>query len=188
MRIIGGKYKSRALKAPKGDSTRPTSSRMREAVFNILMHQIEGERFLDLFAGSGAMGLEALSRGASFAAFVEENKGAARTIEENIATLAVRNQTMLLVGDCLKQLYRLEKMERPFSIIYIDPPYGAPIVLEVLKLIDRSSILEVGGILLLEESNRFEVPDLETLSLKKSRSVGRSTLYELSKSQVASDR
>jgi len=178
MRIIAGKYKNSLLKAPIGNTTRPTSSRLRGAVFNILMQHIEGARFLDLFAGSGSMGLEALSRGAAFATFVEENRDSARVIQENITSLGVKHQTMVLCGDCAQQLPRLAQLEAPYSIIYVDPPYETPITNTVLEAIDNSSILESGGLLFLEESKRFEVPQLATLKFKKSRSVGRSTLYE----------
>lgn len=183
MKIIAGIYKNRALKAPKGNTTRPTSSRLRETVFNILQNEIENARFLDLFAGSGAMGLEALSRGASYSAFVESNRDAARMLQENIEKLNVQKQTTLLCGDCLAQLPRLARLEKPFNIIYVDPPYGtaefsyARLLLEAL---DQSPILAPNALIFIEESKYFDehIPPLQRIKFKKSRHSGRSVLYE----------
>jgi len=181
MRIIAGKYKGFNLKAPKGQMTRPTSSRLRESVFNILQNQIEEARFLDLFAGSGAMGLEAISRGAAYAAFVEENRDAARIIQENASKMGVKEQTTLLFGDCLAQLPRLAQLGSPFSIIYADPPYNKGLGQLTLEAIDGSEILADGGVVLIEEAKNFEPPELKTLSFIKQRSAGRSTLYQFEK-------
>lgn len=177
MRIISGKYKNLALKSPAGMETRPTSSRMRESVFNILQSIVDGARFLDLFAGSGAMGLEALSRGASHATFVDASRDAARAIQENITKLNVRDQTTLLSGDCLKMLPRLLQLGSGYDIIYIDPPYDSPLTSQLLEAIDQSELINPGGILFLEESKDFKPPTLSKLTFVKSRKMGRSTLY-----------
>lgn len=123
LKIIAGKFKSRILKAPIATSTRPTQGMLREAVFNICQNEVENTRFLDLFAGSGAMGLEAISRGASHATFVEQNRLAASCIKSNIDALQVENQTTLLNIDVTRAITTLAKQSRQFDLIYIDPPY-----------------------------------------------------------------
>src|SRR5436305_1632219 len=99
MRIIAGTFKNRRLIAPKGDATRPTTEQLRESLFNICQHYLEGAHFLDLFAGSGAMGLEALSRGASYATFVDNNKESVGYIHANVEALKVGGHSKVICGD-----------------------------------------------------------------------------------------
>lgn len=172
--IIGGKHKRRKLAAPKSQSVRPTASQLRETVFNICQHQIEGARFLDLFAGSGAMGLEALSRGAAHATFVDMGRPALQTLKQNIATLQEEAHTTVMAGDVLTLLPRLEG---PFELIYVDPPYGKGLSAEVLKQLDTLDLLAEGGRLFFEDTP-FEIPPLTHLTLKDERKVGRATLIE----------
>lgn len=127
LRIIAGTFKGRLLKAPQSSSTRPTQSIVREAVFNICQSEIAGARFLDLYAGSGAMGFEALSRGASHTTFVEQNRKASSVIQENIALLHVESQTTLLPLPANRALSQLTHQSALFDLIYIDPPYDTPI-------------------------------------------------------------
>jgi 16S rRNA (guanine966-N2)-methyltransferase len=127
LRIIGGKYKGQMLKTPPSSSTRPTQGMLREALFNICQNYVEGTRFLDLFAGSGAIGFEALSRGASSVAFVEQNRGAISCLKENIQKLKVENQTKLLALPAQRALVLLTKQSELFDLVYIDPPYDTPI-------------------------------------------------------------
>src|SRR5579872_3386296 len=127
LRIIGGRFKGRFLKAPKASTTRPTQGMLREAVFNICQNQIDGARFLDLFAGSGEMELEAISRGAASAAFVKQNRGAINCIKENIQTLENERAAEIVSLDAVKALAFLEKRKMQFDIVYIDPPYDRPI-------------------------------------------------------------
>ncbi|MEI6243088.1 MAG: 16S rRNA (guanine(966)-N(2))-methyltransferase RsmD, partial [Chlamydiota bacterium] len=123
LRIIGGLFKSRQIKAPKTSFVRPTSSSLRESVFNICQNRIEGANFLDLFGGSGAMGLEALSRKAAHVTFVDNSKEAVSVIEENIRALGVQDFTKVFLGDVFTILKRLGKSGTVFDIVYIDPPY-----------------------------------------------------------------
>ena len=122
MRIIAGQYRGQRLKAPKGPQTRPTASRLREALFNICQNRIERARFLDLYAGSGAMGFEALSRGAESAVFIDAHKEAIQCIEANAASLQVQSQIQVFRGEAIATLAWLEKQGDPFDIIYADPP------------------------------------------------------------------
>jgi 16S rRNA (guanine966-N2)-methyltransferase len=129
MRIVGGAFKGRVLAAPAGRGTRPTSERAREAIFNILAHAdwspgIEGRRVLDLFAGAGAMGLEALSRGAAFALFVETDEAARGAIRRNIETLSVFGRTRVHRRDATDLGRRPAGLGAPFDLVFLDPPYG----------------------------------------------------------------
>jgi 16S rRNA (guanine966-N2)-methyltransferase len=121
LRMIAGLFKGRQIKTPKTTSTRPTQAMLREAIFNICQNEIEGARFLDLFAGSGAMGLEAISRGASHSTFVEQNRQAILCIKENIAMLKVESQTKVIAADAARAISLLK--DQQFDLIYIDPPY-----------------------------------------------------------------
>jgi len=127
LRIIAGKFKGRSLKTPQGPSTRPTQGMLREAVFNICQNEIGEARFLDLFAGSGAMGLEALSRGATHATLVESNRSALACIKENIRTLEAALQISLLPVQAERAISMLAKQKALFDIIYVDPPYDTPL-------------------------------------------------------------
>lgn len=179
MEIIAGKFKNRKIASPTGLDTRPTSSRLRGSLFNICQSYIEGARFLDLFAGSGAMGFEAISRGASWATFVEKDTQAARVIRKNVETFDVSSQTSVLCGDCLHFTQRLPSMEAPFDIIYLDPPYEKWDH-EILTLIDTTPILKVGGYLFIEEAKK-PTQELLSLELVSERSAGRSKLFQYRK-------
>ncbi|MGC1466996.1 MAG: 16S rRNA (guanine(966)-N(2))-methyltransferase RsmD [Pseudolabrys sp.] len=126
MRVVGGRLRSRALAAPKSDAVRPTADRLRESLFNILMHAygdpITGARVLDLFAGTGALGIEAISRGAAYALFVDEGVEARALLRNNVETLGLGGVTRIFRRDAsnLGPAYPLE----PFSLVFLDPPYG----------------------------------------------------------------
>src|SRR5919206_2685284 len=126
MRIVGGRWRGRSLKGPSSDAIRPTSDRLRETIFNILQHgyddPVEGARVLDLFAGTGAMGLEALSRGASYALFVDDGAQARGLIRENVEALGVGGQSRLFRRDATR-MGPIGPME-PFGLVFCDPPYG----------------------------------------------------------------
>lgn len=184
MKIIAGLYKSRTIRAPKGLITRPTSSRLREAVFNICQQQKE-MRFLDLFSGSGAMGFEALSRGALSATFVDNSRESIRCIYENIRLLDVASQTEVIHGNVFEVLAKLAKRGCCYTLIYADPPYGASYSQAILALIDKildiyPSFLNPGGTLFLEDviSKLPEKESLKHLILENSRCLGRSTLQQ----------
>lgn len=177
MHIIGGKYKKHTLTAPKSDSVRPTTSQLRETVFNICQLSIEGAEFLDLFAGSGAMGLEALSRGALHATFVENNRFALAAIKQNIQALHVTEQTSIFNLDVFKTLQKLIDQAKTFDVIYADPPYGKGLSGPVLTFLDTHPLLKPTGILFIEDAD-LTPPPLSHLILHTKRSVGRACLYE----------
>ena len=180
MQIIAGKFHRRPLAAPKGDSTRPTSSRLRETVFNILQGEVEGAAFLDIFAGSGAMGLEALSRGAKQATFIESNKAALASLEANIDRLNVSKETKILFGDYLKMVKRLQSAHLQFDIIFADAPYAMTEAFgSLLEIVGEGSLLKPGGLFFMEnEQSLNSEQDLKGLSLVNSRKSGKTFLHQ----------
>jgi len=181
LRIIGGKFRNRPIFSPKGLQTRPTSGMVRKAIFDMCQAEMENARFLDLFAGSGAMGLEALSRGAAHATFVDASRLACQCIKKNLDLLEIENEATILCGDVIRMLAKLAK-EEPFDIIYIDPPYGEGHVPDVLQKIDASHLLKPGGRLFAEESTAAikSLDNLTLHSLKKiqERRYGNSSVVE----------
>src|SRR2546422_6504978 len=118
MRVIGGEFRSRRLKSIPGLATRPTSDRLRETLFDVLGAQVEGAVFLDAYAGTGAVGIEALSRGAARAVFIEKSKNAARVLRENLASLGVEGRALVVVAATLSSI-----AEQTVDIVFLDPPY-----------------------------------------------------------------
>lgn len=125
MRVIAGTYRSRPLQAPPGLDTRPTSDRLRETLFNVLAPRIEGARFIDLYAGSGAVGIEAISRGAEHVFFAENAPSALAAIRKNLANLKIAGGYAIEDRSATRLLSSLAKAERPVDIIFFDPPYEA---------------------------------------------------------------
>lgn len=126
MRIIGGVDRSKRLTSPPDNSIRPTASLMREALFNILQDRIEGATFLDLYAGTGAVGLEALSRGAASVTFVESGAEALRVLRENISKMSRPRDAIVRTASAPAQVRSFQKEGRTFDLIFIDPPYDVP--------------------------------------------------------------
>lgn len=177
MRIIAGSHKGARLFAPKGLDTRPTGDRAREAAFNLIGSVVDGARVLDLYAGSGAMGLEALSRGADHVVFVESDREAARTIERNLDRLRLTGATVVR-RDALTALAAEGAAGRRYDIVLVDPPYQQWPALEPRLAPYLQAVLAEGGLLVVETSARVE-PDLP-LASRTSRRYGsaRLTLYE----------
>jgi 16S rRNA (guanine(966)-N(2))-methyltransferase RsmD len=125
MRVIAGQYRSRPLSAPPGRHTRPTSDRLRETLFNVLAPRIQGATFLDLYAGSGAVGIEALSRGAAEAIFVEQAAPALKTIRANLSLLKIHGNYALESATAAAALKRLASQGREVGLVFLDPPYEA---------------------------------------------------------------
>ena len=157
MRIIAGKYRSRPLVAPPGMDTRPTTDRLRETLFNVLAPRIEGSVWLDLYAGSGAVGLEALSRGAAMIHFVENAKQALRALEKNIATLGIpEEQVAIQAREVAKALPILESGGTRYDVCFLDPPYKQPgAYARTLEFLAESSLLADGAIVIAEHDKHF---------------------------------
>ena len=151
MRVIAGKARSLKLMTPPGMDTRPTTDRTKETLFNILQPEIGGARFLDLFSGSGAIGIEALSRGAAFAVFVEKDRAAAECIKKNLAFTKLGDNGQILRKDVGAALKSLEKGE-PFDLIFMDPPYGRGLERQVLEYLAPSPLLAEEGTVVVEAS------------------------------------
>ena len=159
MRIVGGRWRGRSLAGPKSDAIRPTSDRLRETIFNILSHAyddpIEGARVLDLFAGTGAMGLEALSRGAAFALFVDDGAQARSLIRENVETLGVGGTTRLFRRDATRMGPAAPNV--PFSVVFCDPPYGRDLAPKALRACAEGGWLSPEALVVVEEAQGVEV-------------------------------
>lgn len=162
MRIIAGSARSLPLRAPEGMDTRPTSDQIKETLFNMLQYDIPGCYFLDLFAGSGQMGLESLSRGGEYSVFVENNRKAARCIEENIAFTKFDKNARLLVSDAVSALYTLEGKYK-FDIVFMDPPYNKELEKGVLEYLSTSSLLKPDTIIIVEASAETSFDYVEEL-------------------------
>jgi len=134
MRVIAGTRRSLPLKSLEGDTTRPTADRYKETLFNVLQTDIPGCRFLDLFAGSGAIGIEALSRGARHAVFVENNRKAMSVIKENIHFTKFEDESDLILSDAVSYIRSLPVVD--FDIIFIDPPYNHDLEVAVLEALE----------------------------------------------------
>jgi len=173
MRIIGGEYRSRIIEMPKGVDIRPTQDRVREAVFNVLA-DVRDKRVLDLFAGSGAYGMEALSRGAEHATFVENNSRCLVTIQSNIDSLKIPEARFtVLRSSVLTSLPRLEKDGERFDLIFIDPPYHKDMARKCLINLDCHDILSESSLVVVEhfKSDSLET-DLGSLQPEKERRYG----------------
>jgi 16S rRNA (guanine(966)-N(2))-methyltransferase RsmD len=150
MRIITGKYKGRRLQTLDGLHVRPTSDRLRETVFNILTPRIGGARFLDLCAGSGAIGIEALSRDAAEVVFIEHNRRAHQIISDNLKHCGITGGVRVINRDALTALKYLDEHGEQFDLIYFDPPYDAELYSPVLWLLANGNLLARDGWLMVE--------------------------------------
>jgi len=168
MRIIAGDYKGRRINAVKGDNTRPTTDKIKENVFNIMGQFFTGGHVLDLFAGSGNLGIEALSRGMDHAVFIDINLNAIRVIKENIASLQLQRRTEVYRNDAFKALNILAKKGAKFDLIFLDPPYGEISIAELLTGIMEKDLLNDDGIIMCEYGEGMSV-SYEMSSLKEVR-------------------
>ena len=174
MRIIGGKYRSRVLAEFAGENVRPTSDRAREALFNILSLKIYGARVLDLFAGSGALGIESLSRGAQEVQFNDFSKDSIAIVKKNLNTLkiAVGSEAKVTQGDYLACL---EQAKGAFDLIFIDPPYRMDYGEKALKKIAERGLLSESGVAVYERDIPFD-GEIEGLEKYDERKYGKAYL------------
>ncbi len=150
VQVIAGKARRLLLKTIPGTDTRPTQDRIKETLFNILQRDVPGCRFLDLFAGTGAIGIEALSRGAQRAVFVDNSRKAVACIRENLAHTYMETEATVMDTDALAAIRRLSLQGARFDIIFLDPPYDAGLEMPVLRALDASGILAVNGLVIVE--------------------------------------
>jgi 16S rRNA (guanine(966)-N(2))-methyltransferase RsmD len=162
MRIIAGKYRSRPIEAPAGLAIRPTSDRLRETLFNVLAPRIEGAHFLDLFAGSGAVGIEALSRGADHAQFVERAPVALKVLRANLARLELTAGFSIHSGSVGEYVRRARTEPKQFGLVFLDPPYdAAPEYETTLGLLGgaAANLLATGAVVIAEHRRNERVED-----------------------------
>jgi 16S rRNA (guanine(966)-N(2))-methyltransferase RsmD len=173
MRIIGGNAKGRRLFVPRGGSVRPTAARVKESLFNILPHDFAGMKVLDLFAGTGNISIEALSRGAERAVLVDASARSAQVIRENLHRLGFSDRTQVWILPVAKCLRSLAKRGESFDMIFLDPPYDRGLVGSSLKLIAEGNLLTESGTVVAEHSKREDVKrDYDTLALQDQRRYG----------------
>ena len=168
MRVISGSARSLKLKTVEGLDTRPTTDRVKETLFNMIHHDLFHARVLDLFAGSGAIGIEALSRGASFAVFVEHNRSAAKCIEENLRHTKLRDQAELLCMECMAAIRRFREGET-FDFIFMDPPYDRALEREALGFLSDSPVVTKETLIIVEASLNTEFSYLSEMGFEMLR-------------------
>jgi 16S rRNA (guanine966-N2)-methyltransferase len=178
MRIVAGRHRGRSLVAPKGEVTRPTSERVRQALFDMLWHapwagreRIEGARVLDAFAGTGALGLEAISRGAARATFIENDRAALVALRTNVATLKEEGTTRVIPGDATKP----PRADAACSLVFLDPPYGKALVPRALDAL-RAAGWIAGDALVVAEVGKAEPLDLPGYAQLAERAHGAARL------------
>ncbi len=174
MRIIAGTHKGRALTTPEGSATRPTSDRARESLFNVLAHAdwapaLDGARVIDLFAGSGALGLEAISRGAAFCLFVETDAAARGAIRDNIEALGLFGNTRLHRRSAIDLGPKPAGVGAPFTLAFLDPPYHKALIAPTLECLVAGDWLDADAVVMAEMASdeRVELPGWKTLDARE---------------------
>ena len=162
MRVIAGKARRTLLVTPKGLDTRPTTDRTKETLFNILQGDLADSSFLDLFSGSGAIGIEALSRGADFAVFSDTSKEAVDCIRTNIKATHMEGQALVLQKDAIATIKEMETAGKVFQIIFMDPPYDCGHEKIILQMLEKSNIIDEDTIIVVEASLATKFDYLKT--------------------------
>lgn len=166
MRVIAGSARSVPLITPKGLDTRPTSDQIKETLFNMLQGYVEDSGFLDLFAGSGQIGVEALSRGAKFATFVEKSDEAVKCIKANVDKTKFTDKALVLKMEVLSGIRALEIEKRKFDIIFVDPPYNQGLEQGILNVLANSTILDEDVIIIVEANKNTDFSYVDELGFK----------------------
>lgn len=177
MRVIGGNARGRHLKVPKGEPVRPTAAKVKESLFNILAHDLSGAKVLDLFAGTGNLSIEALSRGAAEAMLVDSSVQSGKAIRENLRRLGLTDRTRVWITPVTRAVRLLARRGETFDTIFLDPPYENNWVGATLKLIARGGLLRQTGVLIAEHSIREQLePRYDSLVLYDRRRYGSTLL------------
>ena len=181
MRVISGERKGTRIKAVPGDQTRPTTDKVKESLFNVIGPYFDGGKALDLFAGSGGLGIEALSRGCDEAVFVDQHFKAIQTIKENLQTTRLTERSRVLKKDVTVALAELAG-EAPFKLIFLDPPYAKEQLAEQVAYIEQHDMLTDNGVIVCEHGSETELPDvigrLQVIRRLQYSTVISITLYE----------
>lgn len=169
MRVISGSARGCNLVAPEGLDTRPTTDRIKETLFNIIAFDLPGCRFLDLFSGSGAIGIEALSRGAEKAVFVDSSEKCRKVIEHNLKHTRLEDRAKVLTKDIISAIDYLAKTGEKFDMVFMDPPYMEGFTEPVLTALAGSGILEEDVKIIVERSSKTEMPSVEGLTIYREK-------------------
>ena len=183
MRIIGGSFKSRLIEYPKSEITRPLTDRMKETIFNVLGQRFNGEKVLDLFAGSGSFGLEALSRGAGRIFFVDEDHLSCKVIKQNLKSLGIIDRhNPVLNSPMSKSIKQLHQNKEMFDLVFIDPPYNTGLVKKTLRLLERFDIVQNFGKIVIHRSHKEDLPEsLGGFQLWQEKKIGQAFVDFLEK-------
>jgi 16S rRNA (guanine966-N2)-methyltransferase len=174
MRIISGKFRGRKLFSSSGPHIRPTSDRVREALFNILAHRIETAAVLDLFAGTGALGIESASRGAASVVCIDKRQSAIEAIRKNVHRLTLEATVKIIKWDIARNLHCLHTSEPVYDLVFLDPPYDRGLVAKALDTLHHSRSVKPGATLVVEHSNREPLSaDRPFLELTDQRKYGK---------------
>ena len=177
MRVISGRYGGRKLHTPIGSQVRPTSDRVKEAVFNIIIGRLENAIVMDMFAGTGNLGIEALSRGAQKVVFVEQSQNSLRTIRANLAALEIAPQTyQLIAGDAFKVVARLKGMPEGFDLVFVDPPYDKGFAEKALSALAEADLVKPDGLVIVETATRETAPQSPYFELLRQSVYGDTTI------------
>lgn len=177
MRVIGGNARGRRLDVPRGKTLRPTAAKVKEALFNILPHDLSGTRVLDLFAGTGNVTIEALSRGAAEAILVDSSAESGKVIRKNLHRLQLTDRTTVWITPVARALRLLARRAETFDMIFLDPPYECKWIGSTLKIIADGGLLREAGVLVAEHSIREQVePRYKSLALRDQRRYGSTLL------------
>lgn len=177
MRVIAGKARGRKLQAPPGMKTRPITDMIKEALFNILGTKVPNSVFLDLYAGSGSVGIEALSRGAAKAVFVDNDHQAVRVLKQNLAKCDLQGE--IYRNDVFDFLKRMVRHQLSFDIIYADPPFTQEALFErTLYSLDNNQLLKTGGVIIIRVPRNIELPaEMMWIEMERKKIYGESALY-----------
>ncbi|RLL45219.1 16S rRNA (guanine(966)-N(2))-methyltransferase RsmD [Oceanobacillus piezotolerans] len=182
MRVIAGDFKGRQLKAVPGKTTRPTTDKVKESIFQMLGPFFEGGKVLDLFAGSGSLGIEAMSRGMDYGVFVDKHPKAIHTITENLKTLHLLNRTEMFRADAFRALKGAAKRELRFDLILLDPPYGKVDYKKLIEDILELNLISSYGLIYCEHNPSEHLPESnDKLNLLKQEKYGETigiTIYQ----------
>jgi 16S rRNA (guanine966-N2)-methyltransferase len=162
LRIISGVLKGKRLSSLKGADIRPTADRTRESIFNIISPKIPNSVVLDLFAGTGALGIEALSRGASYAIFVDTDRNAVSIIEKNILACGLQDRIKIIKADITKKMTAFVNVHSPVNLVFMDPPYNRNLIKPSLNNLSGSLILQKNALIIIEHSVSENIPEFST--------------------------
>lgn len=176
MRVISGSARGHKLKTPEGLDTRPTTDRIKETLFNIIAPDLIECRFLDLFSGTGGIGIEALSRGGDISVFVDNTQVCCDIIEENLKHTKLYDKAEIIKSDIFSAIDLLGKNNRVFDIIFIDPPYDGGFDTDVLNAIVKAKILDKNGYIILERATKYAAPNINGLTIIKEKEYGKLTV------------